>query len=110
MLRPLLRVEGGILRPRVEKLMIGGRDKTKLVEQVRWQVGHVREAVGDIPVIGAICFVDSDWPLLGSAFAVRDVEVLWPRKLVSRLTASLGAVDVDATTGLLTARFRGASR
>jgi hypothetical protein len=53
-LRPLLRVEGGILRPRVEKLMIGGRDKTKLVEQVQWQVGHVREAVGDIPVIGAL--------------------------------------------------------
>src|SRR5690606_31048059 len=30
--RPELRVEGGILRPRVEKLVVGGRDKSKLVE------------------------------------------------------------------------------
>lgn len=29
--RPELRVEGGILRPRVERLMVGGRDRTKLV-------------------------------------------------------------------------------
>jgi hypothetical protein len=32
--RPALRVEGGILRPRLEKLMVGGRDLTKLVDGV----------------------------------------------------------------------------
>lgn len=30
--RPELKVEGGILRPRVEKLLVGGRDRTKLVD------------------------------------------------------------------------------
>ncbi len=35
---PELRVEGGILRPRVEKLMVGGRDRTKLVDGVLGQV------------------------------------------------------------------------
>ena len=35
---PSLRVEGGILRPRVEKLMVGGRDKSRLVDGVLWQV------------------------------------------------------------------------
>lgn len=32
--RPELRVEGGLLRPRVEKLMVGGRDQTKLADGV----------------------------------------------------------------------------
>ena len=47
--RPELRVEGGILRPRVEKLLVRGSDKTALVEGVLKQVAHVQEAVGDVP-------------------------------------------------------------
>lgn len=39
--RPTLKVEGGILRPRVEKLMIGSRDQTKLVDGVLRQVEAV---------------------------------------------------------------------
>jgi len=40
--RQELKVDGGILRPRVEKLRIGGRDGTKLVEGVQSQVARVR--------------------------------------------------------------------
>jgi hypothetical protein len=36
--RPGLPVKGGILRPRLEKLMVGGRDRTKLVDGVLDQV------------------------------------------------------------------------
>ena len=36
--RPQLRVEGGPFRPRVEKLMVGTRDQTKLVEGVHKQI------------------------------------------------------------------------
>ena len=36
--RPDLQVEGGILRPRVEKLMVGKRDRTSLVDGVLKQV------------------------------------------------------------------------
>ena len=83
---PSLRVEGGILRPRVEKLVVGGRDKSRLVDGVLWQVECVREEVPGVPVCGILCFVDSEWPLLAGPFRVNGVEVLWPRKLVSRLT------------------------
>lgn len=107
--RPELRVEGGILRPRVEKLVIGGRDKTKLVEGVQWQVEQVRAAAGSIPAVGVLCFVDADWPLVGGACVVRGIEVLWPRKLVARLSASIGSVDVEVTTALLASRFRSAT-
>ena len=87
--RPSLRIEGGILRPRVEKLLVGGRDRTRLVDGVLGQVDVVRSVVGpDVPVSGVLCFVDADWPLLGGAFTTRGVDVLWPKKLYARLAAS----------------------
>jgi len=86
--RPTLQIEGGILTPKVEKLLVGGRDQTKLVDGVLEQVDLVRSIVGgNVPVTGVLCFIDSDWPLLGGAFTTRAVEVLWPRKLYPRLIA-----------------------
>lgn len=94
--RPQLRVEGGLLRPRVERLIVGRRDCTKLVNGVLKQVETVRTIVGDqIPVRGVLCFVDADWPLIGGTFATRDVQVLWPKRLLSNL-AQAGALDADA--------------
>lgn len=51
--RPELKVEGGLLRPRVEKVLVGRRDCTKLVDGVLKQVDLVRDNVGDVPVTGA---------------------------------------------------------
>lgn len=85
--RPSLKVEGGILRPRVEKLLVGTRDQTKLVDGVLKQVDVVRGIVGDdIPVTGILCFIEADWPLIGGAFTTRGVEVLWPKQVYPRLT------------------------
>jgi hypothetical protein len=87
--RPSLRVEGGVLRPRVEKLMVGTRDQTKLVDGVLEQVDLVRSLVdAEVPVRGVLCFVESDWPLIGGAFTTRGVDVLWPKKLYPRLSAT----------------------
>ena len=96
--RPTLKVEGGLLRPRTEKLLVGGRDRTKLVDGVLKQVDLVRAIVGDdVPVIGVLCFIEADWPLIGGAFTTRGVEVLWPKKLYPRLTAPTPSqVDVGA--------------
>ncbi len=92
--RPQLRVEGGVLRPRVEKLMIDTRDRTNLVHGVHQQIEIVRNAVGDdeLPVTGVLCFIDADFPLIGGAFAIGGVEVLWPRRLFKKL-ASEGPLD-----------------
>lgn len=87
--RPRLRIEGGLLRPRVERLMVGTRDCTKVVEGVLKQVGVVRDVVGDeVPVHGVLCFVDADWPLIGGSFTTRGVHVVWPKRLVARLEAT----------------------
>ena len=86
--RPTLKVEGGLLRPRKEKLLVDGRDRTRLVDGVLKQVELVRSIVGDeVPVTGVLCFIDADWPLIGGAFTTSGVAVLWPKKLYPRLTA-----------------------
>ncbi len=80
--RPNLHVGGGFLRPRDEKLMVGKRDRSGLVDGVLKQVQIVHDIVGaDVPVKGVLCFVEADWPLIGGAFSTRGVDVLWPKRL-----------------------------
>jgi len=93
--RPSLRVEGGILRPRTERLVVAGRDQTKLVEGVLRQVDVVRALLdADVPVRGVLCFIEADWPLFGGDFVIDGVEVLWPRRLYPRLEAD-GPLDPE---------------
>jgi len=104
--RPELKVEGGILRPRVEKIVVGRRDCTKLVDGVLKQIEFVRDVVGDLPVTGVLCFVEADWPLIGGSFTSRDVHVLWPKRLAKLLAEDAGDLDVIATREALTSRFK----
>ena len=99
--RPQLRVEGGLFRPRVEKLMVGGRHQTKLVEGVYKQVDVVRAVLADagvaeVPVRGVLCFVEANRPLIGGSFVIDGVSVIWPKKLAEQLVAT-GPLD-DAMT------------
>jgi len=102
--RPTLRVEGGVVRPRVEKLIVGS-DRTKLVDGVLRQVQLVHDLVDPVPVAGTLCFVDADWPLLGGSFTVRGVEVCWPRRLAKRLASLDGQVDVAAVAAAIGTGF-----
>jgi hypothetical protein len=89
--RPQLKVEGGILRPKVETLLVGRRNCTKLVDGVLKQIALVTAALQaepvlpEVPVHGMLCFVEADWPLVGGSFCTRGVEVLWPTKLAKQL-------------------------
>lgn len=105
--RPSLEVRGGLFgQPRVENLLLGRSDKTTLVEGVLRQVELVKATVGEVPVSGALCFVDADWPLFGGPFVVRGVRVSGPKKLVKRLGAEEGGIDVDSVAELIAQRFR----
>ena len=102
--RPERRVEGGLLRPRVEKLFIGGRDRSALLDGVAKQVDLVRAALakGDsaaIGVRGVLCFLDADWPLIGGSFRVRGFDVLWPR-LVQKLVGATGTLEPAGVVAL----------
>lgn len=98
--RPALKVEGGLLRPRVEKLLVGSRNCTPVVDGAIKQVDIVRAQFDDsVPVHGVLCFVEADWPLIGGSFTTRGVEVLWPKKLYSKLQSD-GPFD-EATIAML---------
>lgn len=108
--RPTLRVEGGILRPRVERLLVGRRDCTKLVDGVAKQMALVTDALAAqglmAPVKGALAFVDADWPLVGGSFTVCGVHVLWPKRLAKMLVEPGDEVaDVTAVHQALARRF-----
>lgn len=103
--RPHLRVEGGLFRPRTEKLIVGTRDCTKLAAGVHWQMEKVRGVLAgrsgghDVPVAGVLCFLDADWPLIGGSFSIQGVDVVWPRKARELLTRP-GPVPADVLPGL----------
>ncbi len=109
--RPTLQVTGGLIRPRVTTLRVGGRDCTRLVSGVRKQVDLVRAALArtgeEAPVHGMLCFVAADWPLIGGSFAVDDVRVLWPKKAAQAFTAGGDLADdqVDRVHRTLAASF-----
>jgi hypothetical protein len=86
--RPELKIEGGILRPRVEKLLVGRRDCTSLVDGMLKQVDVVRDVVGDV-----------------------GVQVVWPKRLAKVLTEqTAGDVDVAGMRELVALRFKSAGR
>ena len=87
------------------KLVIAGRDKTKLVDGLMRQVETVRAVIDEIapgtPVHGAFCFVDGDVPLLGTR-EIRGLPILNRRSLAKRLGAD-GPVTDEAVAALATA-------
>lgn len=107
--RPSRRVEGGLFCARTERLFVGRQDRTTLVDGVLKQADVVRGRLSadleladlaEVPVRGALGFVDADWPLIGGAFTVRGVMVAWPKKLADAITAP-GPLGPEAVARLV---------
>ncbi len=109
--RPDLRVEGAILGfGGTPHLTVGGRKRDQLVDGVLGQCELVRNALAEggifTPVRGCLCFVDTDWPLIGGDFTIRGVRVCWPKRLAKELLkATPPTVDVQAVARLLAGKF-----
>ncbi len=104
--RPEPRGEGGLFRPRTERLFIAGRDRSQLVDGLLAQVMRVQQAVGELPVSGVLCFIDADWPLFATAFRVRDVYATSPRRLTKLITRdAAGSLDPARTAAYLVGVF-----
>ncbi|WP_408665822.1 nuclease-related domain-containing protein [Jatrophihabitans sp.] len=75
-----VRRSGGFLTPTRTQLMVSGRDKTKLVDAMTWQVAAVRAALAaspefaDAPITAALCFIDAEFPFFGT-IEIGDVRV-----------------------------------
>ncbi len=72
------------------KLTIAGRDQTKLIGRLAKQVAQVEaqmaEIAPEVPVRGALCFVDAELPLLGT-LTFKGYPFLYPRALAKRVNA-----------------------
>lgn len=91
-----LRNKGGLFA-RDERLIIGGRDETKLVESMGWQVETVRQSCADLLVDAvvqpALCFVDATVGWLDrQPWTVRGVVVCW-RAVLPELLLRPGPLD-----------------
>ncbi len=109
---PNKRVQGGFFSPRTERLFVGSRNCTPLVEGMHRQVSLVRSALDradlmQIPIRGFLCFVDSSWPLFGGDFAVSGIGVVWPQKVVgfARERGRVDSASVESTYRALASEF-----
>ena len=99
---------GGLLRRRTSHLIVGGRDKTELVDGVLAQAEVVSAALADaaIPVLPVLCFVDGDWPFM-ARLEVQGVPIVWPRR-TAKLCRGDGPLDpasVEAVAGEIARRL-----
>ncbi len=70
-------------------LYVGGRDRTKIVAGLGWQVEAVRSALGgvEVPIHAALCFIEADWNLFAKPFQLDSVWVTWAQKLAEMIAA-----------------------
>ena len=102
---------GGLLRPRTQHLLIGGRDQTRLVEGVKRQAALVLTALQhageDVGVRAALCMADAGGlPMLGHP-SVDGIAVDGARHIakIARRPGSLSDHDVARITASLAQSF-----
>src|SRR5664279_469789 len=93
------------------KLLVKGRNRSRLIDGLDRQVAAVRQALSelgrsDVPVQGVFCFTKADLPLLGSS-AVRGHRLHHRRAVARKLNRSgpLGADAVKVLAEALAAAF-----
>lgn len=105
---------GGLFRPEA-RLYVGGRDCSKAVDGLAWQVEAVRTASArsGVPVHACLSFVGAEWPsFFAKPFRLKDVWISWPSKL-AELAAAPGPLvpgDVDAIARLLAVKLPSKAR
>ena len=86
---------GSNLLRRNDRLVVAGRDRTRLADRARRRSRcGVRRALGGlvVPVHAVLCFVDGDWPLWAKPIELRGATVMWPKEL-ERRAKQLGKLD-----------------
>jgi hypothetical protein len=82
------------------RLYVGGRDRSKLVDGLSWQVDAVRAALSpcgfnEVPVQASLCFTNSEWGLFTRPIQMNGVLITWASRLVEAVRQS-GPLDAAA--------------
>lgn len=105
---PRVVLEGGRLRHSTERLVVGRRTCTRLVDTALRLASTVAEVAGaDVPVHPVVCLVPTEGPAAGTGLTTRGTAVVGPAGLVDLLARSGDAgVDVPAVRQRLAVAFR----
>jgi hypothetical protein len=76
------------------RLFVGGRDRTRLIEGLEWQVKAVESALGEaeLPVRAALCFTDATWKRFAKPSQIGNVS-LTRADALPQLIAGPGPLD-----------------
>jgi hypothetical protein len=87
------------------RLYVNGRDRTKLVDALDWQIAAVEKVLSgkEVPVHAALCFVGANWGLFSKPFQQAGVWVTWVAKLAEMILepGPLGENEVQAIAARL---------
>lgn len=69
------------------RLYVGGRDRSKVINGLEWQVKAVANALNgfDVPISSAVCFTDAEWGWFAKPFTLRGVFVSGPNELARKI-------------------------
>ena len=106
---------GGMFKQDV-RLYVGGRDRSALIAGMVKQVGLVTRAVSttaysEVPIRGALCFVDSQVGMFSKPFRINDVLVTWGRRIQIPLLETtdeqprIQPAEIAPVAALLSKRF-----
>jgi len=86
-----------------ERLYVGGRDRSKLADNMGWQVTAVEAMLTSVEVILSVtpvlCFIGVDWPWFRPPDSFRDVRLEDPNSL-RKLIAATSLLDAGAVNKL----------
>jgi hypothetical protein len=85
------------------RLYVNGRDKTKLVDALDWQIAAVEKVLSgeEVPIHAALCFVGANWSLFSKPFQHAGVWVTWVAKLAEMILKP-GPLGEDAVQAIAT--------
>lgn len=88
------------------RLYVNGRDQTKLVENLSWQVQAVRAVLdpmgfGESPVHPTVLFTSSEWGLFAKPIELDGVRAMWAKKLIE-LVNEPGPLSPEAVRAIAT--------
>ena len=85
------------------RLYVDGRDKTKLVDALDWQIAAVEKVLSgeEVPIHAVLCFVGANWGLFSKPFQQAGVWVTWVSKFADMILEP-GPFDEDAVQAIAT--------
>lgn len=107
-----IRDRGGLFRTDL-RLYVGSHDRSRLADDMGWQVEAVERALRAVrvdpvpPITPVLCFVDGDWPLFRPPESFRGVRLVGTssiRKLITAVRVLDGAA-IDQLARILAAAF-----